>query len=335
MTTQSNYTNGENCRPYVYEDKMRDLVFYNPELLPALTRFGISLGFGESTVKDVCAHHDVDVSTFLAVCNFISGRDNEGPGIIKIKPLLNYLRSAHRYFLDYLLPGIRTRLISAISTGTPGDFTFMFIAMFDEYINEVRNHMDYEDLNVFGYVEELTQGRRDMAYSIDKFSQSHLTIDEKLRDIKELFVGHYTALNGRVDMLNSVLYDIIMCERDITHHCRLEDKLFVPAVKRLEDKVETEERHDENSEPTLATDTDIDENGDIVLTARERDIVAGIASGLSNKEIAAKFFLSVHTVTTHRRNICAKLNIHSAPGITIYALMHGLITFEEARRAVR
>ena len=320
-------------RPYVRSDKMRDLVFGSPELLPALTRFGIALGFGESTVSDVCAHHDVDVSTFLTVCNFITGRDTDPTQPVKINPLLGYLRSAHRYFLDYLLPGIRSHIIAAISTGTPGDFTFMFISMFDEYIGEVRRHMDYEDAHVFRYVEDLSQGRRDSGYSIDKFSQSHAPIDEKLRDIKELFVGHYTAQGGRVDMLNSVLSDIIRCERDITTHCSLEDRLFVPAVKRLEDKVNVDYASDDTTSDAPAAG--IDEHGDVVLTPRERDIVAGVAGGLSNKEIADRYFLSVHTVTTHRRNICAKLNIHSASGITIYALMHGLITFEEAQRALR
>ena len=46
---------------------------------------------------------------------------------------------------------------------------------------------------------------------------------------------------------------------------------------------------------------------------------------MSNKEIADKLCISVHTATTHRRNICNKLDIHSAAGLTIYAIVNKLV----------
>ena len=52
---------------------------------------------------------------------------------------------------------------------------------------------------------------------------------------------------------------------------------------------------------------------------------------MSTKEIADKLFISVHTVTTHRRNISSKLQIHSAAGLTIYAIVNGLLSMEEIR----
>lgn len=50
---------------------------------------------------------------------------------------------------------------------------------------------------------------------------------------------------------------------------------------------------------------------------------------MSNKEIADKLFLSIHTVTTHRRNITAKLQIHSPAGLTIYAIMNNLVDISD------
>ena len=46
---------------------------------------------------------------------------------------------------------------------------------------------------------------------------------------------------------------------------------------------------------------------------------------VSNKEIANELCLSTHTVITHRKNIAAKLNIHSTAGLTIYAIANGLL----------
>ena len=46
---------------------------------------------------------------------------------------------------------------------------------------------------------------------------------------------------------------------------------------------------------------------------------------MSNKEIADALCLSVNTVTTHRRNISAKLQIHSPAGLAIYAVVNKLV----------
>ena len=61
------------------------------------------------------------------------------------------------------------------------------------------------------------------------------------------------------------------------------------------------------------------------LSQREKEVLCKIAEGFTNKEIADKLFLSAHTVATHRKNIIAKLNIHSAAGLTLYALANGYI----------
>ena len=61
------------------------------------------------------------------------------------------------------------------------------------------------------------------------------------------------------------------------------------------------------------------------LSSRERDILAAVAKGMTNKEIADEFNISVYTVISHRRNISQKLGINSIPGLTVYAIMNKLI----------
>lgn len=64
------------------------------------------------------------------------------------------------------------------------------------------------------------------------------------------------------------------------------------------------------------------------LTAREKEIVVCIVKGMSNKQIADRLSLSMHTIMTHRKNITNKLQIHSPSGLTIYALANKLIDFD-------
>lgn len=67
------------------------------------------------------------------------------------------------------------------------------------------------------------------------------------------------------------------------------------------------------------------------LSQREKEIVVCVVKGMTNKEIAEKLFLSIHTVITHRRNISKKLQIHSAAGLTIYAIVNKLVTLDDVK----
>lgn len=53
---------------------MCDLVKENSALILIMGRFGISLGFGDNSVKEVCRAHGVDENTFLAVVNYVINR---------------------------------------------------------------------------------------------------------------------------------------------------------------------------------------------------------------------------------------------------------------------
>lgn len=59
---------------YKSTDKMRDLVKENSALILIMGRFGISLGFGDNSVEEVCRIHNVDENTFLAVVNYVVNR---------------------------------------------------------------------------------------------------------------------------------------------------------------------------------------------------------------------------------------------------------------------
>ena len=74
-----------------------------------------------------------------------------------------------------------------------------------------------------------------------------------------------------------------------------------------------------------------DENELDTLSQREKEIIGCVVRGMTNKEIAEKLFISVHTVITHRRNITRKLQIHSAAGLTIYAFVNKLVELGEVK----
>ena len=60
-------------------------------------------------------------------------------------------------------------------------------------------------------------------------------------------------------------------------------------------------------------------------SAREIEIIQLIADGFSNKQIADKLFLSVHTITTHRKNIMSKLGVNNTAGLVMFAIRQNLV----------
>lgn len=63
----------------------------------------------------------------------------------------------------------------------------------------------------------------------------------------------------------------------------------------------------------------------IDLSDREKEILVSVAQGLTNKEIAEKHTISIHTVISHRKNISRKTNIRTVSGLTVYAMLNNLM----------
>jgi DNA-binding NarL/FixJ family response regulator len=61
------------------------------------------------------------------------------------------------------------------------------------------------------------------------------------------------------------------------------------------------------------------------VSVREIEIIRLIADGFSNKQIAEKLFLSVHTVTTHRKNIMNKLGVNNTAALMMFAVRENLL----------
>ena len=198
------------------------------------------MGFGDQTVEEVCNTYQVDCTTFLAVVNFVLEDNNrmvdnlEG---ISVRSLMNYLKQAHHYFLEFQLPGIRMKLTQAIDYSSKNEVSYLIMKFFDAYVEEVKKHMDYEDKHVFKYVEKLIDGRKDENFHITRYARHHDQIELKIKELKNIIIKYYPA-NVSNNLLNAVLFDIFSCEEDLVAHCEIEDYLFVPAVRRLEKEVQ-------------------------------------------------------------------------------------------------
>lgn len=316
----------KNQKMYEADDKLISIIRDNYSTLQSLGSFGINLGFGDKTVKEVCEDQNVDTYTFLAIINFtINGyRDYDDVERLSLPTLLKYLKASHAYYLDFELPYIRRALVDALDEND--NLARLILKLYDEYAHGIRNHMQYEEKMVFPYVEELEKGNGSPSYDIETYSKHHTQIDQKLRELKNIIIKYLPSDGLRNNKLTAALYDIYNCEQWLKEHADVEDEIFVPCIRRLEKK-------SKQNDVSAKISNMINNNAvaQETLSDRERDVIVALVQGMTNKEIADHLCISINTVITHRRNIARKLQIHSPAGLTIYAIVNNLVDISSVK----
>lgn len=217
-------------------DKMSDVIQSNYRLLPLLSRFDLTLGVGEKTVRQVCEEKNVDCPLVLTVFNIYTHPDYlpETQQVIglDIPQLLHYLLASHRYFRQDRIPHIRTHLKTILGQ-RPDVEARAILGFFDQYADEVAHHLDYEEETVFPYIRDLFRGEKTAHYDISVFEKNHTNIEEKLSDLSNIIVK-YLPSSGQGYEENEVLFDIYLLGEDIARHSLIEDKILVPLTEELE-----------------------------------------------------------------------------------------------------
>ena len=281
----------KNLKMYEPSDKMITLIKDNYSVLQALGSFGISLGFGDKTVHETCQMNGVDTYTFLTVINFTIN----GYGDFE-----NDTQISVPTLLHYLKASHAYYL----------DFQLPFIR------RELQESTVPQD----------PLGQLIMRF-FDEYAQEIDSTDKKLRELKLMMIKYLPSDTHSNNKMTATLYDIYNNEEWLRQHAEVEDHIFTPAIKRLERLTKQEDVSKNISSMVFKGGLDNSE----ALSDRERDVIIGVVQGLQNKEIADQLCISVNTVITHRRNIARKLQIHSPAGLTIYAIVNGLVDISSVK----
>ena len=274
-------------------------------VLQLVQRFGIPFGVGDKSIETICQENGVDCTTLLAVVNFAINGEYQYTPKIDITTLRQYLENAHIYFMDFQLPRIRQLLLEAINlAGSDNKVPLLIVRFYDEYVEEIRAHIQHE--NECAFEHHATDDRHIAAKAIE---------------LKNLIIKYYPHNDKQNQqnqeqnrLLYAVLHDIYHFENELALHCAIEDEILLPALAKNDQTIKTHQ---------LDIPNETEE-----LSVREKEVLVHIVKGLSNKEIADALCLSAHTVMSHRKNIVRKLNIHSIAGLTIYAIVNGIVTLD-------
>jgi regulator of cell morphogenesis and NO signaling len=219
--------------------KAADLAFANYRLLYVFPCFGLKLGFGESTVKQVCEKNGISVSLFLLVCNLYTF-DSYFPDInvlrqISLDNLLRYLQSSHQDYLKNRMPKVIDQVLNLIDDSHVKHGK-MLTSFCEKYRQELITHFNYEEQVVYPYIRKLLEGGRNDHYQIREYERNHSNLDAALNDLKNIIIK-YLPPECAVEKCRNVLIDLFLFESDLNKHTLLEDQILIALVEQIEKKI--------------------------------------------------------------------------------------------------
>lgn len=231
--------------------KMADVIHKDYLLLPVINRFGIQLGFGDKTVEQVCSDYKINPSFFLDIINTYHDEyyfPMEKMQLYPVDMIIDYLLKTHEYYKKQALPEIELKIERVKQSCSVNCENFDLIEEFyRKYKEELLFHLDNEEEKFFPYIKALAQQehniddlnnfRKKYAFSYDVHSDEHENVQVKLLDLKNIIIKylppHYDQGLG-----NDLLSSLFVFEKDINDHERLEDVILLPALQRIEQKIE-------------------------------------------------------------------------------------------------
>ncbi|MBR5603226.1 MAG: hemerythrin domain-containing protein [Bacteroidales bacterium] len=218
--------------------KMAELVISNPKLMLTLSRFGMELGFGDHSVKEVCEKANVNSSFFLMICNIYSNPDyiptSDDLNTVDIEAVLSYLSESHKYYVEERIPHIEYHL-KRIIEACPERFGNTLKRFFEEYKKEVAHHFKYEEETVFPYINALCDNHVEKVFSINEFKSNHSNIEDKLDDLMNILIKYLPAEIFPKERIEISL-DIMDLSSDLNCHTLVEERVLVPFVELMEGK---------------------------------------------------------------------------------------------------
>ena len=174
---------------------------------------------------------------FLMICQIYACADYE-PDVAELHSsdllhVVDYLRASHRYYMESLLPSI-AKGVERVLEGCDAKQSAILRKFYDDYAEEVRAHLNYEETTIFPHVKSILEGVPSDS-RMAEFMAHHTDICDKVDDIKSIVIKYLPEVcstRQRCDLL----FDIFALREELLKHTMLEMRLLAPVVINAENK---------------------------------------------------------------------------------------------------
>jgi regulator of cell morphogenesis and NO signaling len=233
------------------QDPMYRVVTDHPQLLPLFPRFNLQLGFGELSVEEVCENHKVNTDFFLEIARaylddlYVPG---EGLSLFSLSTVVNYIASTHKYYTEIALPGVEEKIHRLMDQSSLSENEIALVrGFFNDYKKDFLAHISQEEQDILPYILELERQselaraepefvQQLKSYSIREFEKEHDRLETSLQHLSTLIIKYLPPFDDQ-QLCHQVLNDLAALVMDLVDHADMEDKVLVPRVAELEEKL--------------------------------------------------------------------------------------------------
>jgi len=189
-------------------------------------------------------------------------------------------------------------------------------------------------LDGFGVVEEVSNKKK-LQELLNKYPKAVVILDYNLFDFSsfeelERYLEEFEQTDWILfsdDLSDSFIKNLVI---DKSYFCiLLKSDTLIQIRKALTAAIENETFVSKQIMERIENFSRLSEKSERILTNTEREILKEIASGKMTKVIALEKNLSIHTITTHRKNIFKKLEINNVHDAIRYAIKAGIIAMDD------
>jgi regulator of cell morphogenesis and NO signaling len=236
---------------------MYRVILENLQLLPLLPRFNLKPGFGELSVDEACQAHGVNTDFFLEIANAYLDEmyvPEEGLAHFPLVTMVNYITATHTYYKEIALPMVEEKLFRLMDHSSLSQKGVNLInTFFNDYKEDFRAHLSQEEEQILPYVLELEKQaslekpdpkfiQKLRAYSIREFEQEHSRLETSLSHLSELIIKYLPPFDD-LQLCHQVLNDLATLMKDLVDHANMEDKVLIPRVAELENRLLNSSAH--------------------------------------------------------------------------------------------
>ena len=233
------------------DTKMADVIHVNYYLISVIYRFGINLGFGEDTVKELCKKNDVNLDFFLEIVNAFHDEEyfpNSHLKSFSVQLIIDYLRKTHNYYTKIKIPELQNLINEMVIACYPKSKDVDLVnKFFNEYKEELHNHIKREEDVAFPYAIRIEKAflsnrisddlkKELLNYSITKYKSEHDDLEVKPFDLKNIIIKYLPPPTNNY-LCSKVIDELYHLEKDLNDHSRIEEKVMVPKIIEMEDSL--------------------------------------------------------------------------------------------------
>lgn len=222
------------------EMKMSELILENPALLLLMEHFELDFIVHDKSVKQICGENGINQNVFIFVANLYNGFHSQEIKNFESEDLaciIKFLKNSHNYYENEKYPEIKS-MIEQLYQKNDSPEIKLIGRFFDEYFEEVKEHLSYENKTAFPYFNKLLGSdtkQGDKNFSVNEYSDHHSDIESKLNDLKELLLKHIPVRNDRA-LRRKIIVSLFELEYDLFVHSMIEETILIPLIARLEKK---------------------------------------------------------------------------------------------------